>query len=64
MSMSGQPDSHLSAESQQAIRAERARDNNIASFYFRYLAGLVHGDLGFSRSLNRPVSIFPRNGCR
>ncbi|HTC86845.1 MAG TPA: ABC transporter permease, partial [Bryobacteraceae bacterium] len=48
-------DSRLSAESQQAIRAERARDNNIASFYFRYLAGLVHGDLGFSRSLNRPV---------
>jgi peptide/nickel transport system permease protein len=49
-------DSRLSAESQQAIRAERARDNNIASFYFRYLAGLIHGDLGFSRSLNRPVS--------
>ena len=49
-------DSRLSAESQQVIRAERARDNNIASFYFRYLAGLVHGDLGFSRSLNRPVS--------
>src|SRR5580692_11251986 len=48
-------DSRLSAESQQAIRAERARDNNIAAFYVRYLAGLVHGDLGFSRSLNRPV---------
>ncbi len=49
-------DSRLSADSQQAIRAERARDNNIAAFYFRYLAGLVHGDFGFSRSLNRPVS--------
>ena len=49
-------DSHLNADSQQAIRAERARDNNIAAFYFRYLTGLVHGDLGFSRSLNRPVS--------
>jgi peptide/nickel transport system permease protein len=49
-------DSRLSAESQQAIRTERARDNNIAAFYFRYLAGVVHGDLGFSRSLNRPVS--------
>ena len=49
-------DSRLSAESQQAIRSERARDNNIASFYFRYLAGLAHGDFGFSRSLNRPVS--------
>jgi peptide/nickel transport system permease protein len=49
-------DSHLSAASQQAIRDERARDNNIASFYVRYLAGLLHGDFGFSRSLNRPVS--------
>src|SRR5579863_3924388 len=49
-------DSRLSADSQQAIRAERARDNNIASFYVRYLGGVVHGDFGFSRSLNRPVS--------
>jgi peptide/nickel transport system permease protein len=49
-------DSRLSAESQQAIRIQAARDNNIAAFYFRYLAGLVHGDFGFSRSLNRPVS--------
>src|SRR6202046_4591756 len=49
-------DTRLNAESQQAIRAERARDSNIAAFYFRYLTGLVHGDFGFSRSLNRPVS--------
>ena len=49
-------DARLNAQSQQAIRAERAQDNNIALFYVRYLSGLVHGDLGFSRSLNRPVS--------
>jgi peptide/nickel transport system permease protein len=49
-------DNRLSAESQQAIRAERAADNNIAFFYLRYLSGLLHGDFGFSRSLNRPVS--------
>jgi peptide/nickel transport system permease protein len=49
-------DARLNARSQQAIRAEGARDNNIALFYMRYLSGLVHGDLGFSRSLNRPVS--------
>jgi peptide/nickel transport system permease protein len=49
-------DNRLSAESQQAIRAERARDSNIAAFYIRYLTGLLHGDFGFSRSLNRPVS--------
>jgi len=49
-------DSRLSTESLQAIRAEHARENNIALFYLRYLAGLAHGDLGFSRSLNRPVA--------
>lgn len=49
-------DTRLNSESQQAIRAERSRDDNIAAFYFRYLTGLAHGDFGFSRSLNRPVS--------
>jgi peptide/nickel transport system permease protein len=49
-------DTRLSAESRQAIRSERAADNNIARFYLRYLSGMLHGDLGFSRSLNRPVS--------
>jgi peptide/nickel transport system permease protein len=49
-------DTRLSADSQQAIRAERAGDNNIALFYVRYLEGFVHGDFGFSRSLDRPVA--------
>lgn len=49
-------DSRLSSESREAIRAEHAANNNIATFYVRYLAGAVRGDLGFSRSLNRPVS--------
>ncbi|HEV2690933.1 MAG TPA: ABC transporter permease [Bryobacteraceae bacterium] len=49
-------DSRLSVESQQAIRAEHAADNNIGLFYLRYLTGMLRGDLGFSRSLNRPVS--------
>ena len=49
-------DARLNAESQQAIRDEHARDNNIALFYMRYLSGVIHADLGFSRSLNRPVS--------
>ena len=49
-------DAHLSAESQQFFRAQRAQDRNIATFYIRYLGGALHGDLGFSRSLNRPVS--------
>jgi len=49
-------DNRLNAQSQQAIRAEHAAENNVAIFYWRYLTGLVRGDLGFSRSLNRPVS--------
>lgn len=49
-------DTRLNAESQQAIRSERASENNIALFYARYLASLARGDFGFSRSLNRPIS--------
>ena len=49
-------DNRLSQESRQAIASEHAADSNIAKFYLRYLSGLVRGDLGFSRSLNRPVS--------
>jgi peptide/nickel transport system permease protein len=49
-------DPRFSSQSIQAIRAEHAADNNIVRFYGRYLSGIVHGDLGFSRSLNRPVS--------
>jgi peptide/nickel transport system permease protein len=49
-------DNRLSQESRQAIRAEHAVDNNIGMFYVRYLKGMIHGDLGFSRSLNRPVT--------
>jgi peptide/nickel transport system permease protein len=49
-------DSRLSADSQQAIRAERAKDDNVVLFYVRYLDGFAHGDFGFSRSLNRPVA--------
>jgi len=49
-------DNRLSEQSIQAIRGERAADNNIGRFYLRYLTGLAHGDLGFSRSLNRPAA--------
>ncbi len=49
-------DSRLSAQSLQAIRSEHSAENNIALFYWHYLTGLAHGDLGFSRSLNRPVA--------
>jgi peptide/nickel transport system permease protein len=48
-------DSRLSAQSIQALRETRAEDANIFTFYFRYLSRLLHGDLGISRTLQRPV---------
>ena len=48
-------DSRLSAQSIQALRQTRAEDANIFVFYFHYLSRLLHGDLGISRTLQRPV---------
>jgi peptide/nickel transport system permease protein len=45
----------LSSESIQAIRQARLADSNVPEFYLHYLNGLLHGDLGTSRSLNQPV---------
>jgi peptide/nickel transport system permease protein len=47
--------SGLSAESIQAVRQARQADANVPRFYAHYLAALVKGDLGTSRSLNQPV---------
>ena len=49
-------DARLSRQSVQALRAEQAADSNLAVFYLRYLNRLLHGDLGISRTLQRPVS--------
>jgi peptide/nickel transport system permease protein len=45
----------LSSESIQALHHDRMEDANLVQFYFRYVCGLAHGDLGISRSLNQPV---------
>jgi len=47
--------SGLSAQSIQAVRQAHLSDANIPRFYAHYLASLVRGDLGTSRSLNQPV---------
>jgi peptide/nickel transport system permease protein len=47
--------SGLSAQSIQAIRQAHLADANVPRFYAQYLASLVRGDLGTSRSLNQPV---------
>lgn len=49
-------DSRLDSDSQAGIRAEHAANNNVIGFYARHLAGMLHGDLGESPSLRRPIA--------
>lgn len=49
-------DTRLNAESRHALREARAGDGNLFLFYFHYLNRMLHGDLGISRTLQRPVS--------
>jgi peptide/nickel transport system permease protein len=46
----------LSAEARQALHQQDAGERNVARYYLHYLGGLLHGDLGYSRSMDRPVS--------
>src|SRR3981189_217360 len=39
----------------QALRRSSGQDLNLVDFYRGYLTGLLHGHLGVSRSLDRPV---------
>ncbi len=50
-----QLDPRLSRESIAAIREQNTEERNILRYYVRYTAAILHGDLGVSRSLNRPV---------
>src|SRR5262245_50030702 len=45
----------LGAESIALLRASRANERNVFTYYARYLAGVASGNLGVSRSLERPV---------
>ena len=49
-------DARLSADSREAIRAQRLADGNIGLFCLHYVEGILKGDLGLSRSYNQPVS--------
>jgi peptide/nickel transport system permease protein len=48
-------DPRLSSGSRQALRQARAAEQNFLRFYVDYLRRAAHGDLGISRTLNRPV---------
>ncbi len=49
-------DPRLSAATIAAMRRANRADENILAFYGHYLLRLAHGDLGTSRTLNRPVA--------
>jgi peptide/nickel transport system permease protein len=49
-------DARLSAETVSRIRVSHAADRNLFAFYGRFLTGAFSGDLGVSRSLERPVT--------
>jgi len=49
-------DSRLSKQSIQAMRASHGYDDRLGVFYLDYLNRLAHGDLGTSRTLDRPVA--------
>jgi peptide/nickel transport system permease protein len=48
-------DSRLSNESVQALRQARTGERNVFKFYVTFLGSALRGDLGISRTLNRPV---------
>ncbi len=50
-----QMDSRLSSESVRALREARSGERNVLHFYATFLGAAVRGDLGMSRTLNRPV---------
>jgi peptide/nickel transport system permease protein len=50
-----QMDPRRSEESRARLRAMRTAEGNLAVFYPRFLLGLVRGDWGQSRALQRPV---------
>ncbi len=50
-----QLDARLSAESIATIRNATSQERSIVRFYLGYLGHMLRGDLGVSRSLNRPV---------
>ena len=49
-------DVRLSDGSRAAIRQSHEAEKNVFHFYWAWLRGLAHGDLGVSQTLNRPVT--------
>jgi peptide/nickel transport system permease protein len=50
-----QLDSRFNQESHAAFRLESVAERNVTTYYVRSLSRMLHGDLGWSRTLHRPV---------
>lgn len=50
-----QLDSRLNHASMQALRSSADNSQSLSSYYTHYLNGLMHGDLGYSKTLDAPV---------
>src|SRR5579863_9644630 len=49
-------DPRLSEETRAEIRRQNGAGANVPRYYAHWLAGIAHGDLGYSPSLKRPIS--------
>jgi peptide/nickel transport system permease protein len=49
-------DPRLSQVTRDAMRAQNAAGNNVLVYYAKWVAGVFHGDLGYSPSLKRPIA--------
>jgi peptide/nickel transport system permease protein len=49
-------DPHISQTNRAWIRSQRSNQSNLIRYYGEYLRAAVHGDLGDSESLHRPIS--------
>jgi peptide/nickel transport system permease protein len=49
-------DPRRSSASIESIRRANGTDESIFAFYIHYLSRMAHGDLGISRTLNRPIA--------
>jgi len=51
----------LSTAARQSLHQQDVNERNVLSYYWHYLSNLAHGELGYSRSMGRPVSALLRD---
>ena len=49
-------DPRVRQATREAIRADNSAGSNVVTYYAKWVAGIFHGDLGYSPSLKRPIA--------